>query len=155
MSRRSGFTVNRINTGGSKGVVIQCLGRRRRSPSDVGEGRPHIPAGITHIRNSTLPTQREIDSQLRRSELQSLPEGSRRAAVQMALETGHTLGIDEQMIVDTDAWEDVPSLDIPISGKEVSVDPSHEGGEYFQFIDMARDSLGRQVTDIVHKQQDY
>ncbi|KAF8530645.1 hypothetical protein JB92DRAFT_2804438 [Gautieria morchelliformis] len=142
MSRRSGFTVNRINTGGSKGVVIQRLGRRRRSPSDVGEGRPHISAGITHIRNSKLPTQREIDSQLRRSELQSLPEGSRRAAVQMALETGHTLGIDEQMIVDTDAWEDVPSLDIPISGKEVSVDPSHEGGEYFQLIDMARDSLG-------------
>ena len=44
------------------------------------------------------------------------------------------------MLIDTDGWEDVG-----MPGPEAQVDPSHEGGEYFQFIDMAHDSLYRYV----------
>ena len=70
----------------------------------------------------------------------ALPQSVRRAAVRMALDTGNTAGIDEQLIIDSEAWEDV-TMDIEMPGQEAQVDPSHEGGEYFQFIDMAQDSL--------------
>lgn len=46
------------------------------------------------------------------------------------------------MITDNDVWEDIPmELDPPSA--EVQVDPSHEGGEYFHYLDLAHDSLNR------------
>jgi hypothetical protein len=62
--------------------------------------------------------------------------------VRVALETGNTTGIDEQMLMDTEGWEDIP-IDTDVPGEESHIDPSHEGGEYFQFIDMAQASLTR------------
>ncbi|KAF8583365.1 hypothetical protein K439DRAFT_1617574 [Ramaria rubella] len=130
MSRRGrGFVTQRINLGASKGIVINHLGRRRRSPSD----------GFNTFQ---IPAQRELDNQIRRADLRALPDSVRRAAVRVALDTGNTNGIDEQLIMDTDGWEDIPD-DFGVQAAEVLVDPSHEGGEYFHFIDMAQDSFYR------------
>jgi len=52
------------------------------------------------------------------------------------------VGIDDQLILDTDAWEDVP-IGLGVPAPEVEVDPSHEGGEYAHFIDMAQASFSR------------
>lgn len=57
----------------------------------------------------------------------------------MALDSGNTVGIDEHLITEADAWEDVP-MDLAAPGQEGAVDPSHEGGEYFHFIEMADSS---------------
>ncbi|KAF8580518.1 hypothetical protein K439DRAFT_1662761, partial [Ramaria rubella] len=46
------------------------------------------------------------------------------------------------MLADMDAWVDVPD-DMGVLAREVEVDPSHEGREYFHFIDMAQDSFTR------------
>jgi hypothetical protein len=43
------------------------------------------------------------------------------------------------MAVDNDDWEDVQ--DTRGFGNGGDIDPSHEGGEYFHFIDMAHDAL--------------
>ena len=53
------------------------------------------------------------------------------------------------MIDDADAWEDVP-VEIPLPDHEVLMPPSHEGGDQFQFTDMARESFGGRyvVTNI-------
>ncbi|KAF8573706.1 hypothetical protein K439DRAFT_1624875 [Ramaria rubella] len=84
--------------------------------------------------------QRQLDDDIRCADLQALPESLCRAAVHIALDTGHTSGIDDQMVTKTEAWEDVPDgIDIPAH----EVDPSHEGREYFHFIDTAQDSLAR------------
>jgi len=66
------------------------------------------------------------------------------AAVQVALVTGNMVGINDQLILDTDAWEDVP-IGLGVPAPEVEVDPSHEGGEYVQFIDMVQASFSRYV----------
>jgi hypothetical protein len=34
-------------------------------------------------------------------------------------------------------------MDTDVPGEESHIDPSHEGGKYFQFIDMAQASLTR------------
>jgi hypothetical protein len=60
----------------------------------------------------------------------------------MALDTGNTTGIDEQILMEAEAWEDIP-IDTGPPGQEAHVDPSHEGGEYFQFIEMAQASFTR------------
>jgi hypothetical protein len=60
----------------------------------------------------------------------------------VALDTGNTAGIDEQLIMDTEAWEDMP-MDPCMPAQEMQVDPSHEGGEYNYFIDMADASFSR------------
>ena len=69
MPRGAGFTIMRVSLGSSRGVVINHLGRRRRSPSDAGEGRQYHPVGIQYIPNAQLPLQRRLDDELRRAEL--------------------------------------------------------------------------------------
>lgn len=44
------------------------------------------------------------------------------------------------MAAENDAWEDVPDFGGHISC-EGDIEPSHEGGEYFHFINMAQDAL--------------
>ncbi|KAF8494792.1 hypothetical protein JB92DRAFT_3147061 [Gautieria morchelliformis] len=141
MPQGQGFTVQRVKTGGSKGVIINRLGRRRRSPSDVGDGRARIAPGLQRISNAKLAAHRELEDEMRRAELYALPEQSRRAAIRVALDTGNTVGIDDGMIGDADAWEDLP-LNIPVPDHEVLVDLSHEGGDNFQFLNMAQDAVG-------------
>jgi hypothetical protein len=46
--------------------------------------------------------------------------------------------------METDGWEDIPE-DFGIPGLEAFVDPSHEGGEYIHFLQLAHDSLARYV----------
>ena len=58
------------------------------------------------------------------------------------MDTGNTAGLNEQMILDSDVWEDVP-MDQAISGQETQVDPSHEGGDYFHFVEMVEASFSR------------
>jgi len=72
MPRGRGFTTKRVPLGGSRGVIIHRLGRRKRSPSDVSEGRPQLQPGIQHISNARLPAQRIIDNEIRRAELQGM-----------------------------------------------------------------------------------
>ena len=74
----------------------------------------------------------------------SLPASMHHAAVQVALVTRNMVGIDDQLILDTDAWEDVP-IGLGVPAPEVEVAPSHEGGEYVQFIDMVQASFSRYV----------
>jgi hypothetical protein len=163
MPRGQGFTTKRVSTSGSRGVVIHHLGRRQRSPSESDERsvRRHFTPGVYRISNARLPLQRNLDNEHRRAEIDgksfsistatylpallALPAQTRRAAVRVALDTGHTVGINEQMITDVDAWEDVP-LSLPLPDHETPVDPSHEGGEYFQFVDMAQDAFHRYVS---------
>ena len=52
---------------------------------------------------------------------------------------GNTAGIDEDMI-DAGGWENVP-MDFGETAQEGQVDPSHEGGRYFNFIDIAQESF--------------
>jgi hypothetical protein len=59
----------------------------------------------------------------------------------VALDTGHVVGIDEQIITDANGWEDVP-VDHQLPDHDVLVHASHEGGEYFQFMDMVQDASG-------------
>ena len=70
----------------------------------------------------------------------------------VALDTGHMVGLDDQLITDTDVWEDIP-MDLGMPAQEVHVDPSHEGKEYFHFIDMAQASLSRYVHSFHYKPQ--
>jgi hypothetical protein len=72
MPRGDGFSIRRHNLGGSRGIVFHRLGRRQRSPSDAGEGRPHYRPGVRHITNSQIPAERELDRQIRRAELQGM-----------------------------------------------------------------------------------
>lgn len=72
----------------------------------------------------------------------ALPASVCRAALHVALDTGNTTGIHEEMITENDAWEDIP-MELDLSSGEVQVDPSYEGGEYFHYIDLAHDSLNR------------
>ena len=72
----------------------------------------------------------------------ALPTTTRRAAVHVALDTGNTAGIDAQFIMDNNAWQDVP-MDIDSLPGEEEANLSHEGGEYFRFIDLANDSFTR------------
>ena len=72
----------------------------------------------------------------------ALPTSMRRAAVHVALDTGNTAGIDAQFITDNDAWQDIP-MDIDTVPGEGEVDLSHEGGEYFRFVDLTKDSFAR------------
>jgi hypothetical protein len=60
--------------------------------------------------------------------------------VRVAIETGNTAGIDQQMVVDNDIWEDITE-ESSMPGWDSQVNHSHEGGDYFQFLDMAQDSL--------------
>jgi hypothetical protein len=61
----------------------------------------------------------------------------RRAAAKVAIDMGHLGGVDVE-----DAWEDVPMGDVTAT-PDVNVDPSHEGGDYFDFLPMAEDSFAR------------
>ncbi|KAF8576014.1 hypothetical protein K439DRAFT_1623158 [Ramaria rubella] len=142
MPRGQGFTTKRVRVSGSRSIVINRLGRRQLSPSDEDEGHLHRPTGIQRITNAQLPQQREQDEQIGCAELQALPDSLRPAAVRMVLDTSHTASIDKQMVTDADTWEDEP-VNIGMPAPEVHVDPSHEGGEYFHFIDMAQDSFSR------------
>jgi hypothetical protein len=72
MPRGQGFTIGRVSLGASRGVTINRLGRRRRSPSDIGEGRVRHPPGIQHITNAQLPVERQLGDEMRRAELQGL-----------------------------------------------------------------------------------
>jgi hypothetical protein len=75
-----------------------------------------------------------------------LPPSTRKVAIQVAIDTGATRGIDTEMATDNDAWEDMQDFEASI-GHEGDVEPSHEGGEYFHFVNMAQDALnGRQVN---------
>jgi len=61
--------------------------------------------------------------------------------VRVAFETGHIGSIDDHLAADG-AWEDIP-MDLSAPTPDVNIDLSYEGGEYFQFIQMAQESLGR------------
>ena len=76
----------------------------------------------------------------------------RHAAARVALDTGNMTGFDDQLITDTDVWEDIP-IDLGMPAQEVHVDPSHEGDEYFHFIDMAQASLSRYFHSFHYKPQ--
>ena len=65
----------------------------------------------------------------------ALPKNLHRATVRVALDTSNTVGIDDQLIMDSEDWEDIP-MDMCTPAEEGQVDPSHEGGEYNHFIDM-------------------
>ena len=75
MRRGQGFTTTRVHVGSSKGVVINRLGRRRRSPSDVGEGRGQNTSwqpGLQRITNAQLPAERRLQQDIRRAELEGM-----------------------------------------------------------------------------------
>ena len=72
----------------------------------------------------------------------ALPARSHRAAISVALDTGNTTGIDNQLLIDTGVWEDVP-MSFMVPGQEQHIDPSHEGGELFQFTEMAEATHSR------------
>ncbi|KAF8586158.1 hypothetical protein K439DRAFT_1615305 [Ramaria rubella] len=129
-------------------LIMRCQGytTKRRSPSDVGDWLPCHPLGIQRITNAQLPAQRQLDDEIRCANLQALPESLRCAAVHVVLDTGHMSGINEQMLADMEAWVDVPD-DIGVPAGEVEIDPSHQGGEHFHFIDMAQDSFTRLTTE--------
>jgi hypothetical protein len=72
MPRGQGYRTTRVSLGGSRGVVISHQRRRKRSPFDEGEGRPHYPTGVQHISNAQLPIQRQFEDQMRRADLQGV-----------------------------------------------------------------------------------
>src|SRR5882672_4518054 len=72
MPRGQGYKIKRVSLGASRGVTINRLGRRARSPSDIGEGQIRQTPGIQHISNAQLPLQRQIDDQVQRAELQGV-----------------------------------------------------------------------------------
>jgi hypothetical protein len=80
----------------------------------------------------------------------ALPMSSRRAAIRTALDTGHVAGINEQLVMETDGWEDIPE-DFGIPGLEAEVDPSHEGGDYLEFNQLVHDTLSRYVFSQANK----
>ncbi|KAF8587113.1 hypothetical protein K439DRAFT_1614546 [Ramaria rubella] len=94
---------------------------------DVGECHLGHSPGIQFIPNSKLPAQRELDNEIWHAQLQY---------------TGNMVGITEELIDEVEPWEDVP-MDISQTAQEVQIDLSHEGGEYFHFIDMAQDTFAR------------
>jgi hypothetical protein len=68
--RRGSYTISRVSTGASRGIAIKHLGRRRRSPSDAGDGplgRRHN--GTQHISNAQIPSHRHLEDEIRRAEL--------------------------------------------------------------------------------------
>jgi hypothetical protein len=52
-----------------------------------------------------------------------------------ALDTGHVAGINEQLIMMTYGWEDIPEDDFGIPG----LNPSHEEVEYLEFNQLVHD----------------
>jgi hypothetical protein len=67
---RGRFTVDRVNMGASRGIIIKHLGRRRRSPSDAGGaavGQRYN--GRQRISNARLPLHRQQEDEARRAEL--------------------------------------------------------------------------------------
>jgi hypothetical protein len=72
MARGRGFTIQRVNTGGSRGVVIHRLGRRQRSLSDVGEGRSLLTPGVQRVSNAALPAHRDFEDRVRCAELHGM-----------------------------------------------------------------------------------
>ena len=152
MSRNRGFTVRRTDLGGSRGVTLNYLGRRKRPDNDDGRSQQH-PVGVKRITNAQLPQARLLDNEMRHAELQgkcthlisgainqlqpivALPESTQRAAARIALDNGHVENFD----LSGDEWQDVPmDLDAPNQ-----IDLSHEGGEFFHFVEMMQDSFGR------------
>ena len=45
-------------------------------------------------------------------------------------------------MIDAGGWENIP-MDFRETAQEGQVDLSHEGGEYFNFIDIAQESFSR------------
>jgi len=83
----------------------------------------------------------------RLTNIPALPENLRRATIRVALDTGNTAGINDQLILDTEDWEDIP-MDPCMPAEEGQVDPSHEGGEYNHFIEMVDASFSRYFISI-------
>ena len=77
----------------------------------------------------------------------ALPKNLHHATVCVALDTGNTVGINDQLIMDSEDLEDI-ALDVCMPAEEGQVDPSHEGGEYNHFIDMADASFLRYFISI-------